>query len=167
MNRLSVSIATIIVVVLYCSALAQDPKPTASPVASPEVERDQPKSEIDEGLAELRKRGETLITLCGCCDCEDPKQQNKKGVVNGRAVELVTPTYPSIARSSHASGEVRVLVIIDKEGNVMAAEAVDGHPLLRGAAIKAAKASKFTPHLLEGKPVNIMGEIIYNFVAAR
>ena len=163
MNRLSVSLAAIIVVGSCCSVLAQDPKPAASPVASPGLEKDQPKSEIDEALAELRKRGESIITLC---ECKDPKHQTKEGVVNGRAIELVTPPYPAIARSSHASGQVAVLVIIDKDGNVMAAQVVDGHPLLRGAAIKAAKASRFTPPLVEGKPVNVLGEIIYNFVTA-
>jgi hypothetical protein len=42
---------------------------------------------------------------------------------------------------------------------------VDGHPLLRAAAVKAARESKFTPTTLEGKPVMVNGIIIYNFVA--
>jgi hypothetical protein len=58
-------------------------------------------------------------------------------------------------------------VIIDKKGKVMAAQIVDGHPLLWVAALKAARASRFTPTLLKEKPVNVVGEIIYNFVAMR
>jgi periplasmic protein TonB len=77
---------------------------------------------------------------------------------------LIAPEYPPIARSAHASGQVRVLVIIDKEGKIKAAQVVDGHPLLAAAAIKAARASRFSPTMLEGNPVNVLGEIIYNFV---
>lgn len=87
------------------------------------------------------------------------------GVLNGKAVHLVTPPYPAIARSAHASGAVQVQVLIDENGNVIAAHAVSGHPLLQAAAVAAARASKFTPTKLSGQPVKVNGVIIYNFVA--
>ena len=87
------------------------------------------------------------------------------GVVNGKALKLEAPAYPAIARAARAEGKVSVKVIIDYEGNVIAAQAVDGHPLLRPAAVKAARESKFTTTTLEGKPVLVNGIIIYNFVA--
>lgn len=87
------------------------------------------------------------------------------GVLNGKAVHLVTPPYPAIARSAHASGAVQVQVLIDENGNVISATAVSGHPLLRAAAQAAAHASKFTPTKLSGQPVKVNGVIIYNFVA--
>src|SRR5436305_7221065 len=87
------------------------------------------------------------------------------GVMNGKAVHLVTPPYPAIARSAHASGAVQVQVLIDENGNVIAAHAMSGHPLLRAAAQAAAHASKFTPTTLSGQPVKVNGVIIYNFVA--
>ena len=87
------------------------------------------------------------------------------GVLNGKAVHLVTPPYPAIARSAHASGAVQVQVLIDENGNVISANAVSGHPLLRAAAVAAAHASKFTPTKLSGQPVKVNGVIIYNFVA--
>ncbi len=87
------------------------------------------------------------------------------GVLNGKAVHLVTPPYPPIARSAHASGAVQVQVLIDENGNVIAAHAVSGHPLLQAAAVAAARASKFTPTKLSGQPVKVNGVIIYNFVA--
>ena len=87
------------------------------------------------------------------------------GVLNGKAVHLVTPPYPAIARSAHAAGSVQVQVLIDENGNVISAHAVSGHPLLQAAAVAAARASKFTPTKLSGQPVKVNGVIIYNFVA--
>jgi TonB family protein len=72
--------------------------------------------------------------------------------------------YPAIARDAHVLGKVTVLVIVDTEGKVIAAQVVDGHPLLQVAALKAARASRFRRTLLEGKLVNILGTIIYNFL---
>jgi protein TonB len=80
-------------------------------------------------------------------------------------VHLVTPVYPAIAHAAHAAGEVQVQVLIGTEGDVIAAQVVSGNPLLRPAAIKAARESKFTPTWLEGKPVMVNGIIIYNFVS--
>jgi len=86
------------------------------------------------------------------------------GVVNGKARNLVLPVYPNGARAARASGQVAVAVTIDEEGNVINANAVSGHTLLRAAAEDAARASKFNPTLLEGVPVKVTGTIIYNFV---
>src|SRR5437016_6717232 len=87
------------------------------------------------------------------------------GVLNGRAIHLVQPPYPPIARSAHASGQVQVQVLIDENGNVLSARPMSGHPLLQAAAAAAARASKFTPTKLSGQPVKVNGVIIYNFVA--
>jgi protein TonB len=87
------------------------------------------------------------------------------GVLNGKAIRLVTPQYPAIARSAHASGAVNVQVLIDENGSVVSATATSGHPLLRAAAQQAAMQSKFSPTKLSGQPVKVNGVIIYNFVA--
>jgi len=87
------------------------------------------------------------------------------GVLNGKAIRLVTPQYPAIARSAHASGQVSVQVLIDENGNVVSATPTSGHPLLRAAAQSAAMSSKFSPTKLSGQPVKVNGVIIYNFVA--
>src|SRR6185503_6944644 len=85
-------------------------------------------------------------------------------VLNGRALMLVTPGYPAIARKAHASGTVLVRVQIDKEGKVIAARAISGHPLLFAASVEAAKNSVFSPTLLGDKPVEVTGVIQYNFI---
>lgn len=86
------------------------------------------------------------------------------GVVNGWAVKLVQPGYPATAENAHVSGQVAVQVLIDENGKVISANAISGHPLLQGAAVAAAKASKFTPTLRSGVAVKVRGTIIYNFL---
>jgi TonB family protein len=85
-------------------------------------------------------------------------------VLNGKAVRLVQPNYPLMARTAHVSGAVGVQVTIDESGKVISAQAVSGHPLLKNAAVEAARDSKFPPTLLCGEPVSVNGFIIYNFV---
>lgn len=85
------------------------------------------------------------------------------GVLNGKATNLVTPPYPAAARAIRASGAVNVQVTINESGSVVSASAVSGHPLLRPAAVQAARASRFSPTLLSGQAVSVTGIIIYNF----
>jgi TonB family protein len=122
--------------------------------------------DFDRALREFERKNPSVMTVvCSCGEDTPPADTKSEAILNGRAINLVTPPYPSIARSAHASGQVFVQVLIDTEGNVAAARVVKGHPLLRGASVKAALESKFTPPTLEGKPVAVNGIIVYNFVA--
>ncbi|HKP35388.1 MAG TPA: TonB family protein [Pyrinomonadaceae bacterium] len=119
--------------------------------------------EVDQMLSQLK--GKNLV-IVGAATSDTPvENQITGGVINGKAVRLVQPQYPAMARAAHASGRVSVQVIIDYEGNVAAAQVKEGNPLLWGAALKAARESKFNPTTWKGKPVMVAGLIIYNFVA--
>jgi len=87
------------------------------------------------------------------------------GDLNGKAVNLPVPAYPESAKSAHVSGAVQVRIMIDENGNVVGAEAVSGHPLLREAAVSAAREAKFPATRLQGEPVKVSGTLVYNFVA--
>lgn len=91
-----------------------------------------------------------------------PKQISG-GVLNGKAVYLPKPPYPPAARAVRASGSVIVQVLVDESGNVVSSGAVTGHPLLRAAAVAAAREAKFSPTLIAGRPVKVSGVITYNF----
>lgn len=98
----------------------------------------------------------------------DPSKTNlpktiSGGVLNGKALELPRPEYPPTARAVRASGAVSVQVLVDRVGNVVSATAVSGHPLLRPAALQAAKSAKFSPTVLAGERVNVTGVITYHF----
>ena len=117
---------------------AQDPVPSASPVYQAPVQT----------------------------GTKAPPKQIVGGVLNGKAISLPKPPYPPAARAVNASGTVNVQVLIDEEGNVIGATALSGHPLLRAAAVEAAKQAKFSPTQLQGSPVKVSGVIVYNFVGA-
>ncbi|MDQ3041824.1 MAG: energy transducer TonB [Acidobacteriota bacterium] len=86
------------------------------------------------------------------------------GVLNGKAASLPKPAYPAAARAVNASGAVNVQVTIDENGDIISANAVSGHPLLRQVSEQAARAAKFLPTKLQGQPVSVTGIIVYNFV---
>jgi len=86
-----------------------------------------------------------------------------KGVINGQAISLPKPAYPQIAKTANIGGQVSVQVLIDETGRVISASVVSGHPLLRNAAVTAAKQAKFTPTKLSDTPVKVNGLIVYNF----
>jgi Ca-activated chloride channel family protein len=90
-------------------------------------------------------------------------RQVSGGVMNGKAVSLPKPAYPSAASSVGASGSVSVQVTIDESGKVVSAVPVSGHPLLRAAATQAASGATFTPTMMSGQPVKVTGVITYNF----
>ncbi len=73
--------------------------------------------------------------------------------------------YPPAAKAIRASGDVNVQVTIDEKGNVISANAVSGHALLRQAAENAARGAKFSPTLLSNQPVKVTGVIVYKFSA--
>jgi len=83
------------------------------------------------------------------------------GVLNGKAVFFAVPEYPS---GSRESGQVMVQILIDEQGTVISAKAVEGPESLREAAVNAASKSRFTPTRLSGQPVKVIGIVVYNFV---
>jgi TonB family protein len=86
-----------------------------------------------------------------------------EGTIKGNAIRLVQPPYPLLARNSRIQGSVEVEVTIDEEGNVIAAIARCGPPLLLSAAVNAARNSLFKPTTLSGVPVKVQGILTYNF----
>jgi protein TonB len=85
------------------------------------------------------------------------------GVMTGKAKLLPTPTYSAAARAVNAQGRVTVQITVDEFGKVISARAVDGHPLLKPAAVEAAWKARFDPTKLSGVPVKVTGIISYNF----
>jgi TonB family protein len=84
------------------------------------------------------------------------------GSLGGRETKRVTPSYPSLARTTGVSGTVRVFAIVDENGKVWVTNS-EGPTLLRRAAEDAAKAWTFPPTLVSGKPVRVAGYIDFDF----
>ncbi|HEV7966697.1 MAG TPA: TonB family protein [Candidatus Acidoferrales bacterium] len=70
-----------------------------------------------------------------------------------KLVSSPRPVYPATARQSSIQGSVTVAANIDENGKVASATALNGPLLLRQAAVDAVKQWKYSPGLLDGKPV--------------
>ena len=106
----------------------------------------------------------SATTVCVINAQESAAKTVSGGVLNGKATLLPKPSFPADARAVGASGAVSVQVLVDENGDIVSANAVSGHPLLRDAATEAARGAKFAPTRLQGVPVKVTGVITYNFV---
>jgi TonB family protein len=89
------------------------------------------------------------------------------GMLDAKAVSKPEPAYPPVAKAAGASGAVTVRVVVDETGHVVSAAAVSGHPLLRAAAVAAAKQARFEPSFISGKPLKVTGLLTYNFAPGK
>jgi TonB family protein len=95
---------------------------------------------------------------------EPPKLIRKSsGVFQASATKRIEPVYPPLAKAARINGAVVVEITVDEEGNVISGRAISGHPLLKDAAVAAAKGWKFSPTMLSGVPVKVIGTITFNF----
>jgi len=121
--------------------------------------------EVDRWLSEHKDNRPHGTCLPGNPDCKPAASSYGSTLLNGKALVLAKPAYPTLARAAKVSGTVEVQVIIDETGTVVAAQPLSGHPLLYAVSVQAARDSKFSPSIVDGKPVSIIGVIQYNFVA--
>lgn len=68
-------------------------------------------------------------------------------------ISKVLPVYPETARRMKIEGKVDVDAQVDEQGKVVVATAINGHVLLRDAAMEAVKKWRFKPATLNGKNV--------------
>lgn len=140
------------------------PRPSATPPASPTPDNDPtptPARSPAPTQTPIVVQPNPTPTTPRMNPRMNPQPTNRpanSGVLNGRAVSLPTPAYPPIAKQLRASGEVRVQVAVDEQGNIISARAVSGHPLLRQSAETAARRSK-----IRSNGQNESGELVYNF----
>jgi periplasmic protein TonB len=93
-----------------------------------------------------------------------PKVLKVSKILNSQAISLPKPIYPQMAKQIRVQGVVTVQVLIDENGRVVSAKAINGHPLLVPEAQKAALQARFSPTMIGEQPVKVSGVITYNFV---
>jgi TonB family protein len=94
---------------------------------------------------------------------EVPQLRHPGHELESSATRRVQPKYPALAKAARVGGPVEVEVTIDETGNVMAARALSGHPLLRDAALAAARQWKFLPAMVNSRPVKVIGILKFTF----
>ena len=89
----------------------------------------------------------------GVCDFSRYRPVVRFGIVDPACVLVrVEPKYPPMGRNLNLSGEVVVRVVVNRAGKVVAACVDSGHPLLRLAAIEAARKWKFRKNFCLSRP---------------
>ncbi len=84
------------------------------------------------------------------------------GILNEKALILPMPRLPSVQPRGDGKIEVEVKINL-QNGEVVSAEASEGHPLIRAAAEQAALQAEFPPILTEFPNVFGQGFLIYEF----
>jgi TonB family protein len=92
-----------------------------------------------------------------------PLPVNDVGSLNEAATKRVVPRYPPLAKQTGAAGLVRVHVIVDETGKVVAVSRSEGPVLLRQAAEDAARQWSFQTTPTDGQPLRLKGYIDFNF----
>ena len=89
------------------------------------------------------------------------------GIKEPRRVVYVPPIYPEIARSARVESTVILDCTIDRDGRVIDARVLRGHPLLDEAALAAVRRWVYMPTLLNGVPVPVLMTVTVRFVIQR
>ncbi len=80
-----------------------------------------------------------------------------------KLIKRVQPVYPQLAKRANIQGSVVVKVLINTKGDVEDWEVMSGHPLLKDAAVEAAKQFKFKPAKQRDRLVKVWMSIPFHF----
>ena len=116
----------------------------------------------------LAQRNTSVITKE--CDFSKYRPLKVSHFLQMALVEQIQPKYPAVGKAVRAQGKVRIKILVDRNGKVQKACAVEGHPLLQSTSLYAAYKSRFKSNFgfskasFKGKQF-ITDELVYNFVA--
>ena len=80
-----------------------------------------------------------------------------------KAIVIVQPQYPLLAREGHIQGQVRIDAVLDQQGNVVEMKVISGPPLLYQAALDALKKWKYEPTYLNDQPIAVQMVVTITF----
>lgn len=90
------------------------------------------------------------------------------GVLLGLVEHRVLPQYPEEAMRAGTQGDVIFKIVVDENGKIKLAEAVDGDSLLIAASLDALRGFRFRPFLLNSMPVPwVESQVGFHFAVAR
>ena len=88
-----------------------------------------------------------------------------QGVAGGTLAYKVQPIYPPEARRLHLEGTVIFDATITEHGQIENLKLISGDPILARAATDAVSKWRYTPYLLNGKPISKQTRINIRFIA--
>src|SRR5688572_7385263 len=84
------------------------------------------------------------------------------GNLNSKALTLPQPKLTEEAKKQKQSGRITVRVIVDENGKVVSATAMNGAAVLREIAEAAARQATFAPTTQDGIVVRVTGDLVYD-----
>ncbi len=98
-----------------------------------------------------------------------PPQRIRVGgqVMRAKLIKQVAPQYPRLAQEEKAQGIVQVQILVGKDGSVLEATIVRGHPLLVQPALEAVRQWRYQPTLINGQPVEVLTTIDVIYTLSR
>lgn len=99
-------------------------------------------------------RGQQLVS---CIGYKSPYRN-----LEDQALTKAPASFPA-ERGFRVTSRVLVLVKVDRNGRVVSARAVCGHPLLVATSVASARQWTFRPRRAHGKRVNSVGTIAFKF----
>jgi len=80
-----------------------------------------------------------------------------------RLVNFPSPSYPALAQKAGLQGFVKLQVRVKKDGSVEVLKLLEGDPALADAAIAAVKQWRGKPIWMNGKPLEVISTVTFNF----
>jgi protein TonB len=138
----------------------QPKKPVMGDVrlAAPNVNRKNSNQDAGESAPELdgqrASSGEGLGTMA-ISNSRQPAAPLPVGgdVKSAVLLSSTPPVYPSLARTQHVNGDVKIDALIDATGHVTTMKILSGPTLLHQSAMTALKQWRYQPATLNGNPV--------------
>lgn len=81
----------------------------------------------------------------------------------GKLIRRVEPNYPMQARTQRIAGDVTLVVTIAEDGTIRDVKQISGSPVLGSAASTAVRNWRYSPFLLNDKPVAMQKQITFIF----
>jgi TonB family protein len=82
-----------------------------------------------------------------------------QGITPGKLLSKVEPVYPQAAKMQGVAGTVVVEMTITEDGKVRNVKQISGVPILAQAASDAIRKWRYSPFLLNGKPLEVQKQI--------
>ena len=144
--------------------MASPPSPEKNSAAT-----EPPTTEISSAIAELQKNPGRVASSIVTPSVQMPANTLpiSQGITGGTLIRSVPPTYPDTARRQKIQGDVVLEAVVDVDGRVRDLRFVSGDRILAGAAQQAVSHWRYTPFLLNGKPVSMRTNITIQFKLPR
>jgi TonB family protein len=150
--------------VLAHDLMASPPSPEKNSAAT-----EPPTTEISSAIAELQKNPGRVVSSIVAPSVQMPANTLpiSQGITGGTLIRSIPPTYPDTARRQKIQGDVVLEAVVDVDGRVRDLRFVSGDRILAGAAQQAVSHWRYTPFLLNGKPVSMRTNITIQFKLPR